>query len=114
MASLKQIVKRYRDEINEGIAWVAIYKEGRSWNAYAVWPEDGGYDEGYILYSEDVQALQKIADTDCKAICINGYYMGFGDDFTNVEIENKLLYFYEMRLNQLKADFLDCFVIRFK
>lgn len=30
MASLKEIAREYRDEIMDGIAWVAIWKTGRS------------------------------------------------------------------------------------
>lgn len=37
MASLKEIAREYRDEIMDGIAWVAIWKTGRSWNAKAFW-----------------------------------------------------------------------------
>ena len=33
MASLKEIAREYRDEIMDGIAWVAFWKQGRSWNA---------------------------------------------------------------------------------
>lgn len=29
MASLKEIAREYRDEIMDGIAWVAIWKTGR-------------------------------------------------------------------------------------
>lgn len=112
MASLKQIVKEYRDEIVDGIAWVAIYKVGRSWCAECAWPENGGYDEGYVFDADDLEAFESIAKIDHKAICFNGYYMGFGEDFTNEEIENKVLYFYEGRMNQLQGDFLDCMVIK--
>lgn len=110
MASLKEIAKDYRDEIIDGIAWVTIWKNGRSWNASAVWPEDGGYDEGYILHRDDLAELKAISTLDHKAICINGYYMGFGEDFTLEDIANKILYFYEGRMNQLFGDFLQCFV----
>lgn len=111
MASLKQIIKDYRDEIIDGIAWVAIYKEGRSWNAKAYWAEDGDYDNGFVFESDVVEALEEISRTDHKAICINGYYMGFGEDFTIDEIANKVQYFYEARRNQLQGDFLECFVV---
>lgn len=112
MASLKQIVKEYRDEIVDGIAWVAIYKTGRSWNAVAVWPEDGGYDEGYILDECDLAELKAISCLDYKAICFNGYYMGFGEDFTNDELAAKVQWFYEGRMNQLQGDFLECMVVK--
>ena len=33
MASLRDTVKEYQEELRDGIAWVAFWKEGRSWNA---------------------------------------------------------------------------------
>ena len=33
MASLRDSVKNYQDELRDGIAWVAFWKQGRSWNA---------------------------------------------------------------------------------
>ena len=33
MASLRDTVKDYQDELRDGIAWVAFWKQGRSWNA---------------------------------------------------------------------------------
>ena len=32
MASLRDSVKDYQEELRDGIAWVAFWKEGRSWN----------------------------------------------------------------------------------
>lgn len=110
MASLKQIVKEYRTEIVDGIAWIVIWKKGRSWNAAAFWPEDGSYDDGYTFDRYDLEAMKMISFLDFKAVCFNGYY--FGEDFTNDEIADRILYFYEMRRVQLKGDFLDCWVIQ--
>jgi hypothetical protein len=33
MASLRDTVKDYQEELRDGIAWVAFWKTGRSWNA---------------------------------------------------------------------------------
>ena len=33
MASLRDTVKDYQDELRDGFAWVAFWKQGRSWNA---------------------------------------------------------------------------------
>ena len=109
MASLKEIVKTYKDEIVDGIAWVTIYKEGRSWKIETAFPEEGSYDDGYEFYDYDHEAMKKAFETDKKAICINGYYCGFGKDFTAKEIEDKIFYFYTMRFNQL-SDFLQCYM----
>ena len=37
MASLRTMVGLYKDELREGIAWVAFWREGRSWEASAFW-----------------------------------------------------------------------------
>lgn len=110
MASLKDVVKREYDTIADGIAWVAIYKNGRSWESSSFWEKDGSYDDGLIFEEEDMKELRKISEVDKKAICINGYYMGFGDDFTLQEMEAKILWIYNERLNQLQGDFLGCLV----
>ena len=39
MASLRNIVREYRDEIADGICWIAVWKEGRSWNIECFWQE---------------------------------------------------------------------------
>ena len=106
MASLKEVVKSNYDEIIDGIAWVAIYKQGRSWECACFWQEDGSYDEGLVFSADDMEELRSISQIDPKAICINGYYMPFGADFTQKEVENKILWMYTERLNQLKGDFL--------
>ena len=33
MASLRDTAKDYQEELRDGIAWVAFWKTGRSWNA---------------------------------------------------------------------------------
>ena len=37
MAALNAIAREWADELREGIAWVIVWKTGRSWNAQAVW-----------------------------------------------------------------------------
>ena len=106
MASLKDIIKEEYSTIADGIAWVAIYKEGRSWKSDYFYEESGSYDEGLVFSADDMEELRRISRVDNKAICINGYYMGFGEDFTLKEMEDKILWMYTERLNQLKGDFL--------
>lgn len=106
MADLKSVVNQEYDSIAEGIAWVVIYKEGRGWESACFWNVDGSYDEGLVFCDEDMEKLRQIAQKDHKAICINGYYMGFGFDFTKSEMEDRILFLYTTRLNQLNGDFL--------
>lgn len=110
MASLRDIVRKHRKNITDGIAWVVIYKEGRSWNGNAFWSEAGDNEDGFIFDKGDLEQMVEIAKTDHKAICFNGYVNGISKDFTLAEMETKVLHFYETRRLQLNADFLDCMV----
>lgn len=70
MASLKEIAREYRDEIMDGIAWVAIWKTGRSWNAKAFWLNL----ETERIEDEEMEEAREIVAADPKAIFINEYY----------------------------------------
>ena len=54
MASLRDTVKDYQDELRDGIAWVAFWKQGRSWNA-----EYFHLDMDDTLYPEDRSRLEE-------------------------------------------------------
>ena len=53
MASLRDTVKDYQDELRDGIAWVAFWKQGRSWNA-----EYFHLDMDDTLYPEDREPVR--------------------------------------------------------
>ena len=55
MASLRDTVKEYQEELRDGIAWVAFWKTGRSWNA-----EDFHLKLGDYLYPEDRSRMEEI------------------------------------------------------
>lgn len=110
MASLRDIVRKHRKNITDGIAWVVIYKEGRSWKGNAFWPEAGDNEDGFIFDKGDLEQMVEIAKADHKGICINGYVNGIGKDFTLADMEEKVLHSYETRRLQLNTDFLDCMV----
>ena len=76
MASLRDTVKDYQEELRDGIAWVAFWKTGRSWNAEYFHLEMGDY-----LYPEDRSRMEEIKQADPAAVVINGYYSGYlGED----------------------------------
>ena len=68
MASLRDTVKDYQDELRDGIAWVAFWKQGRSWNA-----EYFHLDMDDTLYPEDRSRLEEIKsiDPDRKSTRLN-------------------------------------------
>ena len=55
MASLRDTVKDYQEELRDGIAWVAFWKTGRSGNAEYFHLEMGDY-----LYPEDRSRMKEI------------------------------------------------------
>lgn len=76
MASLRDTVKEYQEELRDGIAWVAFWKTGRSWNAEDFYLKLGDY-----LYPEDRSRMEEIKQADPAAVVINGYYSGYlGED----------------------------------
>ena len=48
MASLRDMVSEYQDDLRNGIAWLAFWREGRSWQAEAF-----HLDLDETLYPED-------------------------------------------------------------
>lgn len=79
MASIRQAAQKVLQEAREGIAWIIIWKEGRSWNAEPFWAEVE--DEGSRLTFEepDTEKIRAILRADPKAVIVNGYYSNLGD-----------------------------------
>ena len=105
MAALKDVIKAEYEVISDGMAWVVIYKNGRSWESATFWEEDN-YGDCVDFCKEDIEEMKTIAQIDSNAICINGYQMGFGYDLSRAQTENKVLWMYSSHLNQLRGDFI--------
>ncbi len=102
MASLRQLVKAYKDDLIDGIQWVVFWKNGRSWHADTIFTEidDDNPDPEYDPISTDTKAyLQAIYNQDNKAIILNGYYgSSFYADEPLAEWVNHVRYCYESQL----------------
>ena len=105
MASLKDIAIEYKEEIMDGIAWVAIWKTGRSWNAYAFWLT---FDTDQFESEEDFTIAKKIVAADEKAIFINEYYTAYMGDATINSIMDGIRSLYEKKCNLLKDSTAYC------
>lgn len=97
MASLKEIAREYRDEIMDGIAWVAIWKTGRSWNAKAFWLNL----ETERIEDEEMEEAREIVAADQKAIFINEYYTAHMGEGKLDEIVEGIRFMYENEYNLL-------------
>ncbi len=79
MASLRNCARAIREEAADGIQWIALWKEGRSWSIETFFPEDLLYDEGVmVLSADDMERLQEIVKVDRSAVLVNGYYSNIG------------------------------------
>jgi len=91
MASLRDAIKEQQEELQGGNAWVAFWKEGRSWHSEAF-----HLDMGAILYQEDEWRLREIEAADPAAIVLNGY---LSENMTLDELTTSIRYHYEHRMN---------------
>ena len=102
MASLRDTVKEYQEELRDGIVWVAFWKEGRSWNAEHFYLEVDG-----TLDPFDRSRLEEIKAADPAAVILNGYYCGqLGEDMSLDELTAGVRYHYENSRNDL-AGFIE-------
>ena len=97
MASLRDSVKDYQEELRDGIAWVAFWKQGRSWNAELFHLEVDGTLEPF-----DRSRLEEIKAADPAAVILNGYYCGhLGENMSLDELTAGVRYHYENGRNDL-------------
>ena len=59
MASLRDTVREYQDDLRSSIAWLAFWREGRSWHGEAFHLDMSDY-----LYPEDKMRLAEIQAAD--------------------------------------------------
>ena len=101
MASLRDTVKQYQEELRDGIAWIAFWREGRSWNG-----EDFYLDAGDSLIAEQKSRLEEIRQNDPAAVILNSYYCGYlAGDMTVDELTAGVRRHYENGYNDV-VDFI--------
>ena len=67
MAALHEIARQYAEEIRDGIAWVIIWKTGRSWHAESVWLNQ----DSDTFELEDLSTATEILEQDPNAVMVN-------------------------------------------
>ncbi len=80
MASLKGQVREWRNAFRGQVAWMAVWKEGRSWGIAPLYPE---YDEDLNQFNWDNDVdradVRNILAKDPNAALMNAYYINLGD-----------------------------------
>lgn len=77
--TLRDTAQQVLTEARDGIAWIALYKKGRSWSAEPFWSD---YDEktGTLTFdSDDLPSIHEILEADPNAVIVNGYVSNLGD-----------------------------------
>lgn len=99
MASLRYIVSQFKDELRDGIAWVAFWKEGRSWNGEYFY-----LDSEERLSMKDKTRLEEICSMDAGAVIVNGYYGSyFREDMSISEMVFGVRCHYENRYDDIPS-----------
>ena len=102
MASLRDTVREYQDDLRGGIVWLAFWREGRSWHGEAFHLDMSDY-----LYPEDKMRLAEIQAADPKAVVVNGYYSGYlGEEMSVDELAAGVRHHYENGLSNI-APFME-------
>ena len=102
MASLRDMVSEYQDDLRNGIAWLAFWREGRSWQAEAF-----HLDLDDTIYPEDRARLAEIQAADPRAVVVNGYYSGYlGEEMNVAELAAGVRHHYDNGLNNI-ASFME-------
>ena len=102
MASLRTTAQQVFEEARDGIAWIALYKKGRGWEAACFWPDINKNNE-FIFDPDDAWEIKLILATDPKAIFVNGYYTNLGplEEMTRESLTAAFRWQYEEHFNQL-------------
>ena len=98
MSTLRETARSVADEIRDGIAWVILYRVGRSWESVSTWSnvEENDWTQ------EDLADAVEVLKTDPNAVILNGYYCGhLGADMTVEEIAKGIRWHYENGYNRL-------------
>lgn len=110
MASIRNAAQWVLDDCRDGIGWVAIWKEGRSWESERIYGVD--FDErtntAKMDDPDEQERLQAILAIDPNAIIVNSYYHNLGDTtcMTRDTLADALRWQYELQHATL-ANFLD-------
>lgn len=103
MANLRTTAQQVLEEARDGIAWIALYREGRGWGAACFWPDFDERSGEFNFDPDDTQEVKAILATDPDAIFVNGYYTNLGPTewMTRESLSSALRWQYEEHFNRL-------------
>ena len=108
MASIRVEAQDVLDIARDGIGWIAVWKNGRSWRTFVFWPDID--DAGYPVFDGfDLEGLKNIVKTDPGAVIVNSYHHNLGDTtcMTRDSLADALRWQYDLQ-HYMVADALYC------
>lgn len=78
MASLRKVASENLDAVKDGIAWIAIWKKGRSWFGETFFPDYNPKNDELSFDTDDLEKLELIKDADENACLLNAEYHNLG------------------------------------
>ena len=108
MASLRTAAQFVVNEAREGIAWIALWKEGRGWESGRFYLDVDREGAVSLDWPEEIETLQRILAIDPHAIIVNSYVHNLGvfDGYvTREDLATALRWQYELQ-NATLADFI--------
>ena len=100
--NMRELARETIEEMRDGICWLAVWKENKTWQYQEFWPMDVD-DTEPIFEPEDMPRLAEIHDVDEKAIMVNSFYSNIGpyETMTIRSLQDGLAWTYNSRLNNL-------------
>lgn len=78
MASLKSVARLLREDAENGIAWIVLWKNGRSWKWDTVYPDEDRGGNVTMEFDGELDTLRDALAEDPNAIIVNGYCHNLG------------------------------------
>ena len=98
MASIREAINDIYYDAKDGIAWIVVWKTGRSWNMKAFYLS---YNERKHVFDQcelaDLEEMKQILSADPEAIIVNPYYQNCApfEEMTKKTLEEGLRWQYE-------------------
>lgn len=71
--TMKQAAQYLRDDAQDGISWIALWKDGRGWGFNTFYLDEKRDGSVVLDYPEELEDLRRILAMDPRAIFVNGY-----------------------------------------
>lgn len=84
MSSLRECAREVQEVAQDGIGWIVLWKNGKSWHTHTFWAEN--FDASILsmeVERDDFGVFEGAMKVDKDAILVNGYY----DNLFNVTEE---------------------------